>query len=127
MSPDETQLRSVTQDIAHAIAQRNVQALAAVLAPGFEYHSEGGQTTSDAATFLSGIKAIPGEIVFVRVDQVVVDLHGDAAMVTGIQHAQLIVDGQTVDDRRAFADFFVKLAGAWRLRSGAGFPPPATA
>lgn len=127
MSSDASLLRATSEDVASAIARRDTAALAAILAPDFVYHGDGGQTTADAAAFLAGVQAIPGEIALVRVEQIAVDLHADAAMVTGVQHAQVIVDGRTVDDRRAFADFFVKIDGGWRLRSGADFPPPTTA
>jgi hypothetical protein len=127
MTPDETLLRSTADEIASAISRRDTAALAELLAPGFAYHGDAGQTTSDADTFLAGIRAIPGEIAFVRLERVSIDRHGDAAMLTGIQHAQVVVDGETVDDRRAFADFFVKIDGVWKLRSGADFPAAATA
>ena len=126
MTPDDTLLRALADEIASAIARRDTTTLAGLLAPGFVYHSDGGQTTSDPETFLAGISAIPGEIAFVRLDSVAIDCHDDAAMLTGIQHAQVIVDSQTIDDRRSFADFFVKIDGAWKLRSGADFPTAAT-
>jgi hypothetical protein len=126
MTPDDTRLQALAEDIASAIARRDTTMLAGLLAPGFVYHSDGGRTTADAETFLAGIRAIPGEIAFVRLDAVAIDRHGGAAMLTGVQHAQVIVDGQTIEDRRSFADFFVKIDGAWKLRSGADFPAPAS-
>jgi hypothetical protein len=127
MTTDEFLLQERAHAIAGAIAQRDVAVLAELLAPGFTYRSDGGATTSDAAAFLDGIRGIPGEIAFVRLESVAIDLAGDAAMLTGVQHAQVRMDGQTIDDRRAFADFFVKIDGSWKLRSGADFPAAATA
>ena len=122
MRTDEDDLQQAAHAIAAAIGRRDVDHLAGALAPRFTYHADGGQTTSDAAAFLQGIRDIPGEIVFVRLERLAVDVTGDAAMLIGVQHAQVIVDRETIDDRRAFADFFVKMDGRWKLRAGADFP-----
>jgi hypothetical protein len=47
---------------------------------------------------------------------------GDAAIVTGVQQAQLKIDGAVVIDRRPFVDWFVKEAGDWRLRVAVDLP-----
>ena len=125
MTTDESALHEMAHAIAGAIARRDVRMLAGYLAPGFTYRADGGETTSDRDTFLDGIRSIPGDIVFVRVERVVIEVAGEAAMMTGIQHAQVAVEGQVIDDRRAFADFFVRIDGAWKLRAGADFPAPA--
>jgi hypothetical protein len=111
--------------IAEAIARRDVDALAARLAPGFVHRVPGGATT-DAATFLNGIRQIPGEINFVRLEQLEVDIAEGSALVTGIQHAQVRIAGKDVDDRRAFVDWFVQSSGAWRIRAAVE-PPVADA
>jgi uncharacterized protein (DUF952 family) len=115
-------LPEMAHAIAAAIGRRDVLLLADLLAPGFTYRSDAGQTALDANAFLEGIRSIPGEIAFVRLERAAVDLAGDAAMLTGVQHAQVIVDGQTIDDRRAFVDFFIKIDGSWKLRAGADVP-----
>ena len=69
--------------------------------------------------FLQGIEQIPGEILGVTLEQLVIDVAGDAALATGIQHAQVRLDGQVIDDRRAFVDWFIKHEGGWRLRVAA--------
>ena len=130
MTRDEVLLQHLTHGTAEAIGQRDIAVLSGLLAPGFTYRSDGGATASDAAAFLDGIRSIPGDIAFVRIERMAIDLSGDAAMVTGVQHAQVVIDGQAVDDRRAFADFFVKIDGSWKLRAGADFaaapPEPPT-
>ena len=126
MTSDEFILHEMTRAIAGAIARREAGIIAGLLAPGFTYRGDGGLTTSDTDAFLEGIRTIPGDIVFVRVERVTVDVSGDAAMVTGVQHAQVVVEGDAIDDRRAFADFFVKIDGSWKLRAGADFPAPAS-
>ena len=109
-------------EIAEAIALRDVDALAVHLAPGFVHRVPGGATT-DAATFLSGIRQIPGDISFVRLEHLEVEVSEGSAMVSGIQHAQVRIDGQAIDDRRAFVDWFVKSSGTWRLRMAIEPPP----
>ena len=76
----------------------------------------------DADAFLTNITSIPGEIMFVRVEQLTVDISGDSAIVTGIQQARLEIDGSVVDDRRAFVDWFVKETGDWKLRTAVDLP-----
>ena len=122
MTSDEFVLHEMAHAIAGAIARREAGILTGLLAPGFTYHGDGGATTSDAEAFLDGIRNIPGDIVFVRVESVTVDVSGDAAMVTGVQHAQVVVNGEAIDDRRGFADFLVRIGGSWKLRAGADFP-----
>ncbi len=118
---DEAVLLQLAQDIAEAIGRRDVQALGRVLAPGFAQRGFAG-STAEASAFLDGVAGIPGEIVFVRLERVTVDISGAAALLTGVQHAQVKIDGQVIDDRRAFADFFVKVDGEWKLRAAADFP-----
>ena len=126
MTHDESMLHQLAHRIAGVISQRDAGVLAGILAPGFTYRGDGGQTTSDAEAFLEGIRTIPGEIAFVRLERVTIDIAGDAAMLTGIQHARVKVDGEIIDDRRGFADLFVKIDDAWKLRAGADFPANAT-
>ena len=117
---DDETLRALSHGIAAAIARRDIGVLASLLAPDFTQRGADG-TVAGPAAFLDAIGQIPGEIVLVQVDRLTVDAHGDAAMVTGVQHARVVIDGATVDDRRAFADFFVRIHGAWKLRAAADF------
>jgi ketosteroid isomerase-like protein len=113
----------VALQIADAIARKDADTIVTFLASGFVQRTPGGESR-DAATFARGIREIPVEIVFVRLDDLAVDLSGAGALVTGIQHARVVVDGKEVDDRRAFVDWFVKEAGAWRIRTAVDVPAP---
>ena len=112
---DREQLIAVSDNLADAIARRDVVAVGALLATGFVQRPAGG-TAVEAQAFLAGIAQIPGTIQFVKVEQLTVDIAGDGAIVTGIQHARLTIDGEMVDDRRAFVDWFVREGGVWRIR-----------
>jgi len=118
---DRDRVVEASERLADAIARRDVEAIGKLLAPGFVHRTPGGDSV-DAAAFLAAIPQIPGEIEFVRLEALQVDLHGDGAFVTGIQHARVRIDGRHVDDRRAFVDWFVRVDGAWRLRAAAELP-----
>jgi ketosteroid isomerase-like protein len=115
MTTDAADLEALSHSIASAISKRDVAALRALLAPGFVARSPHG-ASGDADAFLSGITSIPGDIAFVHVENLQVDVHGDGALVTGQQHAQVTIDGAVIDDHRSFVDFFVRTEGTWLLR-----------
>jgi ketosteroid isomerase-like protein len=121
---DENAVRDASLAMADAIARRDVNTIAVLLAPGFVHHTPGGETTG-AERFLAGIGQIPGEIAFVRLEDLKIDVAGDGALVTGIQHARVRIDGQDLDDRRAFVDWFVRHDGRWRFRAAVDLPAPA--
>jgi hypothetical protein len=51
-----------------------------------------------------------------------VDVSDAGALVTGIQHAQVRIEGTEIDDRRAFVDWFVKRDGEWRILVAVDLP-----
>src|SRR4051812_45450503 len=112
---DHDELIRRSEALAAAIARRDVAAVRGFLAAGFVQRSVGAGPV-DMDTFLENITKIPGEILSVTVQQLTVDITGDGALVTGVQHAQLTIDGQLVDDHRSFVDWFVREAGDWRVR-----------
>jgi ketosteroid isomerase-like protein len=121
---DKDSIMEASLAMADAIARRDVDRVASLLAPGFVHRSPGGDST-DVESFLEGIRQIPGEIVFVRLERVQVDIAGGQALATGIQHARVRIDGQDLDDRRAFVDWFVKDEGRWKFRVAIDLPAPA--
>jgi len=106
-----------------AIARRDVDTVATLLASDFVYRSHGGEATG-SDPFLEGIRQIPGEIVFVKLESVQIDVAGDGAIAIGIQHALVRIDGQDIDDRRAFIDWFVRHDKVWKLRVAVDLPAP---
>jgi ketosteroid isomerase-like protein len=118
---DRDQIIEASEHMATAIARRDVSAIRALLAPSFIHRTIGGPTT-DLDAFIRGIEQIPGDIVFVRLEQLEVDVAGSGALVTGVQHAQVRIDGKLVDDRRSFVDWFVKDSGYWRIRVAVDLP-----
>ena len=126
---DESEaIRRAALNVAAAIGRRDVATVAGTLAPGFVHRSPGAPPV-DAQAFLKGIAEIPGEIVFVRLVDLDIDLSEAGALATGIQHARVRIDGKDIDDRRAFVDWFIAHDGKWKIRVAVDLPfePPASA
>jgi ketosteroid isomerase-like protein len=121
---DPERVRRLAGAIADAIAQKDGDRMAAFLASGFVHRSPGG-SNQDAVAFVQAIRAIPVEILFVRLVALEIDVVSESgALATGIQHARVRIDGADVDDRRAFVDWFVKVEDEWRLRVAVDLPAP---
>ena len=120
MNEHDAVAEAATQ-IAAAIGRRDLGTLRQLLAPGFVHRSLGGEA-ADAEAFLQAIEQIPGEIRFVKLERIDIDLSPTGALVTGVQHAQVLLDGQLVEDRRAYVDWFVKHGGAWRVQAAVDLP-----
>jgi hypothetical protein len=116
-------VRQAALKMADAIGRRDIAVVASLLAPGF-LHRTPGSEARDAEAFVSAIREIPGEIAFVRLDSMQIDLCDGGALASGIQHARVRIDGQDIDDRRAFVDWFVKHVGEWKFRVAVDMPAP---
>ena len=114
------EIAEVASKVAAAIARRDTVALRALVAPGFVHRSHGGER-SDTDAFMTGVEQIPGEIKFVRLEQLTIDVFGTSAAATGVQRAQVVVDGQVIDDARRFVDWFVQQDGEWRIQAAVDF------
>jgi ketosteroid isomerase-like protein len=126
MVDDASAVMDASRAMPDAIARRDVDTVATLLASDFVYRSHGGEATG-SDPFLEGIRQIPGEIVFVKLESVQIDLVSDGALATGIQHARVRIDGQDIDDRRAFVDWFVKSDGKWQFRVAVDLAAPVEA
>jgi hypothetical protein len=118
---DQDRLVAISHEIAGMIGRRDGAALRALLAPGFTARTLGG-SVANADAFIQGVEGLPGEIEFVRVDSLAVDVTPAGALVTGVQHARLAIDGEVIEDHRSFADWFVRTDGAWRLQAALDIP-----
>jgi hypothetical protein len=118
---DHAQVIAASERLAAAIARRDGAAIRALLAPGFVHRSHGGASVNEAA-FLLAVEALPGEIEFVRLENLHVDLTPAGALLTGVQHARLRVDNDVINDRRRFIDWFVTTRGEWRIQAAVDLP-----
>jgi hypothetical protein len=120
---DTGAVADIAERIAAAIARRDTGTLRELMAPGFIHRTHGGAALA-ADAFLAGIERIPGEIRFVVLETLAIDVCPGGAMATGVQHAQVLLDGQVIDDRRGFVDWFVRDAGGWRIQAAVDLPAP---
>jgi hypothetical protein len=118
---DHDEVAEAARQLAAAIGRRDLNAIREWLAPGFVHRALDGDR-ADADAFLEAIAGIPGDIMSVTLDLLVVDPTPAGALVTGIQHARVMVDGQVIEDRRAFVDWFVRADGAWRIQAAVDLP-----
>ena len=105
--------------MAAAIGTRDQAAIRALLARDFVQRAIGG-AAARGDEFLAAVARIPGEILSVDLEHLEVELTDAGALVTGIQHARVRIDGNIVDDRQPFVDWMVKEAGEWRFRAAIG-------
>jgi ketosteroid isomerase-like protein len=109
--------------IADAVGARDLTRLRTLLSTDF-IHRLAGAGASGTAAFLAAVERIPGEIVSVGLARVEIDMAGDGALVTGVQHARVRLEGELIDDTRPFVDWLVKESGEWRLRAAVELPAP---
>ena len=105
--------------MAAAIGTRDQAAIRALLARDFVQRAIGG-AAARGDEFLAAVTRIPGEILSVDLEHLEVELTDAGALVTGVQHARVRIDGNIVDDRQPFVDWMVKEAGEWRFRAAIG-------
>lgn len=118
---DRDAILDAARRMADAIRRRDRRGIAALLADDFVQRTIGGGR-ADAAEFLAAIEGIPGDIVSIDLAHLEVELGDGAAIVTGVQHARVRVDGKVVDDRRPFVDWMIKQQGEWRFRAAIDVP-----
>lgn len=114
-------IRDVAEGVAAAIGRRDIATLRSLLANGFAHRTHGGDAT-DLEAFLRGIEQIPGDIDFVTLEDLAIDVYPGGALATGFQHAHVTVDGQGITDRRRFIDWFVLEDGRWRILAAVDVP-----
>jgi ketosteroid isomerase-like protein len=112
---DRTELEQIAHAIAAAIKARDAQGLTAHLASDFVLRRPGGSSV-DAATFAASVREQPVEITSVQLEQLEIDVAGESAVATGVQNSRARLDGETVDDRQPFVNYFVKRDSRWQLR-----------
>jgi hypothetical protein len=119
---DREAVVQVADQIAAAIARRDVGSLRQLLAGDFVHRSHGGAAV-DLEAFLTAIERIPGELQLVALEDVAVDLCSGGALVTGFQRARVLLAGTVVEERRGFVDWFVKRDGRWRIQAAVDLSP----
>jgi ketosteroid isomerase-like protein len=117
---DRTEIERVAHAIAAAIQAKDEPALLQHLAPEFKLRRPGAPAV-EAMAFAAGIRAQQEEMLSVELEHLEVDIAGDSAVATGVQFSRVRVEGETVEDRQPFVDWFVKTDGRWRLQGALDF------
>jgi ketosteroid isomerase-like protein len=109
-----------------AIRDKDVESLSLLVADEFVYRTPGVGETSKA-DFLRNISAVPVRILSVVGEDLRVNVYGEIAVLTGIQHATFETsDGKTGSDTSAFTDVLAKRNGRWLLVLAHGVSLPQT-
>jgi ketosteroid isomerase-like protein len=111
---DLAQIEALAHAIAAAIQAKDDRALLSFLAPDFVLRRPGASPLG-AAEFVAAVRDISVELSFVRIEELAIDLAGESALATGMQHSQVRVKGELIDSRQPFIDWFVKRDGSWQL------------
>ncbi len=117
----------IARDVMAAIKNKNAAALEALFAEEFVYRTHFG-AEAGKTEFLQSIASMPFEILSVRGDELKVNVYGDTAILTGVQHAEARpLEGQTEESVVAFTDVFVKRDGRWLMVLAYGVEMPSEA
>jgi ketosteroid isomerase-like protein len=109
------EILALERDIMAAIKNKNADTLAPMIADDFMYRTHFG-AEADKAEFLKSIASMPLEILAIRGDELKVNVYGETAVLTGVQHAKARpLEGEAEDSAVAFTDVFVKREGRWLM------------
>ena len=97
-----------------ALARRDPDAVAALLAPDF-VHRAPGQPDVDHERFLEGVSSLPESILGIEREGLAAYRAGDTGMVRGVQVARIRVGDRVVEDRQPFIDVFARRDGTWKM------------
>ena len=126
MDDDRAHIANAAHALATAIAHRDAPAIRHIVAPDFVLRSPGKPAVALSA-FVEGILGIEAEIVFIQLQHLEIDIAGDSALATGIQHARVRIQGETFDELRPFVDWFTRNpSGRWQLQVALDLPEQTT-
>jgi ketosteroid isomerase-like protein len=109
------QILAIEHEVFEAIRTKNVEALSRWLADDFAYRSP-GRAAQNRNAFLTGVAAIPGDILNVEAEEAAVKVVGPAVVVCGVQRAEVrLAGGETIISRVAFTDVFEHRPSGWKL------------
>jgi len=118
------EILQIARDIMAAIKQKDAATLAPVLADDFIYRTHFG-AEADKTEFLQSITSMPLEILSIRAEELKVNVYGDTAVLTGVQHAEARpVEGEAEESVVAFTDVFVRREGRWLMTLAYGVELP---
>lgn len=103
------------QEIIAAIKNKDAATLDPLFAEDFIYRTHFG-AEAGKAEFLQSIASMPMEILAIRREELKVNVYGETAVLTGVQHAEARpLAGEAEESVVAFTDVFVKREGRWLM------------
>ena len=112
---DREAVLRVERETMAAIRGKDAAALGDILADDFVYRTPGG-ADAGKAEFINNIASIPFELLAVWSEELHAFVHGETAVLTGVQRARYrTADGEEGVSSVAFTDVVVKRDGRWRM------------
>jgi ketosteroid isomerase-like protein len=103
------------RDIMAAIKNKDTTTLEPLVGDDFIYRTHFG-AESNKREFLKSIASFPLEILAIRGEELKVNVYGETAVITGVQHADVRTnEGKTEESAVAFTDVFVRREGKWLM------------
>ncbi len=115
LSKDQQAVLQTEEEIFAAVKDQKADALSGILTDDFVYRSPGNpEVTKD--DFLKLIASFPVKILSIWGEEMKVRIHGDLAVLTGLQLARThSKEGKEEISAVMFTDIFVKRKGRWML------------
>ena len=105
----------IEHEIMTAIKSKDSATLESLVADDFIYRTHFG-AEANKGEFLKSITSFPLEILAIRGEELKVNVYGETAILTGVQHADVRTpEGNTEESAVAFTDVFVRREGQWRM------------
>ena len=111
---DQAEILTIAHAIYAAIQRKDAGRFGEFLADDFVSRSPDGAEMG-REEFLKVVASLPVEIDAVRGEHERVDVYGDTAVMTGVQHSEWRQGDQRGASASAFTDVYVRRAGRWTL------------
>lgn len=108
---EEQEVEQFEREWSEAYKRHDKATLERILADGFVFTDPQGKVHNKAQYIDI---ALHEEILSYKISDLVVRVHGDTGIVTGVWHAKYMVDGKEQSGTLCFTDVVVKRAGRWQ-------------
>ncbi len=102
------------QEVYDGLRTRDVARLRALVADDFRWHAPDGRTVG-RDEWLSGVQAMPGEILSVSGMRLKTELRDDRVTVCGVQRSIVRLEGKETIDDAPYCDDWQKRDGRWQI------------
>jgi hypothetical protein len=112
---DERAILELEKETFEAIRKKDAPTLGRILDDQFVYRSPHG-TDVCKADFIEAVTGLPVMILSIWGEHLQVNIYGEAAVLTGVQHAKVLTeDGTEAVSSVAFTDVFIKRLNGWAM------------